>query len=538
MRTTRVVLAVVLYTLALVALGAPVAAAASAAGGTLTYQLSWLPPGIDPLSAPDDAGEVVIHALFAGLTGRDATTSAVVPAAARSWESDPGAKVWTFHLREGATYSNGAPVTAQDFKASWERLLTTGATKGWATYLLMNVKGATKLSAGTAKHLSGVVARDKTTLVVTLTAPFADFPSMVATPALGPVPHALVSTAEKARQYHRAPVGNGPFMLAEPWDKEDTISLVASPSYAGTKPHIAGITFTVVEDPAAACEQFKAGVYDVSRFPAASLAEVEAAYGTSADGFAASPGHQVVKGPRAGVLWVAFNTKMAPFEDVRVRRAFSLALDRTKLSSSVAPATELMMPASDMLSPGVPGYAPGQWLYAKLDLTQAAALLAEAGFAGGSGLPEITFLTSDQATKAEYKTQLAAIGVKVKFVEVSPAKFFPTWRSGKYMMCQEGWNTATATPGEALYNLFYGPVDMSDSFYDDPAVNDALRQACSTLDEVARVAAFKSIDATVGAAAPVTPVAWYGRPVVCSARLQDAVLDPVGLFDFTAVRIE
>jgi oligopeptide transport system substrate-binding protein len=383
-----------------------------------------------------------------------------------------------------------------------------------------------------------VVARDKATLVVTLKSPFADFPSTVANTSLAPVPRGLLSTAGKARRYHNAPVGNGPFMLAGPWDRKSTISLVSSPGYAGTKPHIAGITFTAVKDPAAAYAQFKAGTLDVAAFPAASLAEVEAAYGTSVDGFAASTGHQVVVGPRAGVMWSVFNTRKAPLDDVRVRRAFSLALDRTKLSATIAPATELLSPASDMLSPGVPGYAPGRWLYAKLDQAQAAALLAEAGYPGGAGLPEITFLTTDQASKAEYKTGLAAVGVKVRFVEVSQAQFLPKWLTGKYMMCQEGWNTASPTAGEALFNLFYSRRNLSDSFYDDPAVDAALLQACATLDDAARVAAFQSIDATIGAAAPVTPVAYFEHATVCSARLQGAVLSPMSLFDFTGVWIQ
>ena len=373
--------------------------------------------------------------------------------------------------------------------------------------------------------------------MVTLTAPFADFPSIVANPSLGPVPRGLLSSAAKARRYHKAPVGNGPFMLAKAWDRQSTIGLVSSPNYAGTKPSIAGITFTVVEDPAAAYTQFKAGAFDVAAFPAASLAEVEAAYGTSADGFAASPGHQVVTGPRAGVIWTVFNTKMAPLDDVLVRRAFSLALDRTKLAATIFPGSELLSPATDMLSPGVPGYVPGQWLSAKLDQAQAAALLADAGYPGGSGLPEITFLTTDQASKAQYKTDLAAIGVKVRFVEVSQEKFFPRWLTGKYMMCQDGGYTASPTAGEVLYDLFYSPLNLSDSFYDDPAVDAALRQACGTLDDAARVAAFKSIDATVAAAAPVTPVAYFGRTTVCSARLDGAVLSQMGLFDFTNVRI-
>ena len=544
MRSTRVALFFVVCALALVALAAPFASAAPirssapATGGTLVYHLSSRPPGIDPLSASYDQGDLVADALFDSLTSLDGQTSAVLPSAAASWDHDAGVTVWTFHLRADATFSNGTPVTAQDFKFAWERLLT-GADKDWGSYLLTGVKGSSALAAGKAKHLSGVVAQDATTLVVTLTAPFADFPSSVAHPSLAPVPRGLLSTAKKTRQFHNAPVGNGPFMLAAPWERKRTIKLVPSPSYYGTAPHIAAITFTVISDLAAAYAQFTAGTLDVCSFPTASLADVEATYGASADGYAAQPGHQVVAGPAAGALWTVFNTKKAPLSDVRVRRAISLALDRTKIAAAVPAAVPftLVDAASDVLSPGISGYEPGQWLYAKLDLAQAATLLTAAGFPGGAGLPEITFLTSNKANKGEYKTDLAAIGVRVKFVEVSQARFWSKWLSGKYMMCQDGW-TYYPTAAGLLYDCFSGARDASASFFDDAAVNASLREACATGDDAARLAAFKSIDATIGAASPVAPIAYFSRAVVCSARLHDAVLSQMDLFDFSRVRIE
>jgi ABC-type transport system substrate-binding protein len=537
MRCTRVALFVVVCALAIVALAAPIASAEPVAGGTLAYQLSSKPAGIDPLYAQfDSQAAIVVDALFDGLTSWDAQTSAVLPAAASSWDANVKVTVWTFHLRAGAKFSNGTPVTAQDFKFAWERLFT-GPVEGLAGYLLGDVKGAAAMAAGKAKHLSGVVAQNKTTLVVKLRTPLADFPSTAANMYLAPVPRGLLSTAKKAAQFRNAPVGNGPFMLAEPWNRKSTVSLAPNHSYYGTAPHIAGITFTVIADLAAAYVQFQAGTLDVANFPAASLAEVEAAYGTSADGFTAEPGHQVILGPSAGVLFWVFNTSMAPLNDVLVRRAFSLALDRTKLSAAVS-TTAVQAPATGMLSPGVPGYLPNQWLYAKLDLAQAAALLTEAGFPGGVGLPEITCLYTDLTTESEFKTNLAAIGVTVKLVKVSQAQFWGKWSSGKFMTFQGGWIDDAPTADNVLYNLFYGPPNRSGSFYDDAAVNASLRQARETLDTAARVAAFQSIDAAIAADVPVTPIAYFNRTVICSARLHEAVLSPMNLFDFTRVWIK
>ena len=463
----------------------------------------------------------------------------MLPAAAVSWTPSADATVWTFHLRAGATFSNGAPVTAQDFKSAWERLLT-GPSKDWGSFLLSNVKGSSALAAGKAKHLNGVVAHDATTLVVTLTAPFADFPSVVAHPSLGPVPHGLLSTAKKAVRFRNAPVGNGPFMLAEPWNRKGTIRLVVSPGYYGAKPHIAGITFTVVTDPAAAYAQFKAGAFDVCAFPATSLAEAEAAYGTSTDGFTSEPGHQVVSGPIAGVLWTVFNTKKAPLDDVRVRRAFSLAFDRMKLMAALpAPYPYVCVtPATDVLSPGVAGYEPGRWLYAKLDQAQAAALLAEAGYPrwrrpAGDHLPDHRpdhqgrVQDRPRGHRREGEVRRGETGSVLGEVDERQVHDVP----GRVELLPDRCGAPSPT-------CFDGALDGSASFYDDPAVNASLRQACATLDDAARLAAFESIDATLAAAAPVAPVGYFSRTVVCSARLHDAVLSPMDLFDFTRVSIE
>ena len=536
MRRTRFALTILLCSLAILVLAVPVASAAPAAGGTLVYQLSSKPAGIDPLFANYTQGWIVADALFDGLTSWDAQDSTVMPAVASSWTANANATVWTFHLRTDAKFSNGKAVTAQDFKFTWERVV-----KGGLSWLLSDVKGTQAFAAGKAKHISGVVAADATTLVVKLTAANADFPSLAAYPNLGPVPRGLLSTAKKMRHFRNAPVGDGPFMLAKPWNRRGTIRLVANPRYYGTKPNIAGITFTVITKRATAYALFKAGKLDVANFPAASLATAEAAYGTSADGLTAEPGQQVILGPNAEMYFWGFNTAKAPLNNVLVRRACSLALDRTKLSAKLGAANATVaVPASDMLSPGVPGYVAGQWPLATLDLTQAAALLTQAGYAGGAGLPQISCLygPGQLGLVREFKTDLATIGVKVRLVKVgSLSLLYQRVSSGRFMTSPEGWIDDYPAANDVLYNLFYGPLNGAGSSYDNPAVNAALLAARSTLDDATRVAAFQSIDATVAADVPVTPVAYMGRTVVCSARLHDAVLSPMNLFDFTRVWI-
>jgi oligopeptide transport system substrate-binding protein len=225
-------------------------ATAPVTGGTLVYQLGSLPTGIDPVSAQDPDGFNVVNALFDSLTAWDPVTSEVEPAAAASWEANANATVWTFHLQPGAKFSNGSPVRAIDFKVAWERLFKGAAPNGM-NYLLDDVQGSLRLANHKALHLSGVSAPDASTLVVTLKHPLGDFPSIVASPNLGPVPHVLVRNPATRAAFHKAPVGNGPFKLAQAWNGRRVIKLVANPTYYGTKPYIDGVTFKVMTDMAA-----------------------------------------------------------------------------------------------------------------------------------------------------------------------------------------------------------------------------------------------------------------------------------------------
>ena len=121
---------------------------------------------------------------------------------------------WTFHLRQDTKFHNGREVVAADFKYGWERL-TDPANKSNYQTLLSMVKGYDEMTAGTAKQLSGVVATDKYTLTVTLTSPFADFPMITAMVQCSPIPKEEVD--KDAAAFAEKPVGNGPFMMTEPW---------------------------------------------------------------------------------------------------------------------------------------------------------------------------------------------------------------------------------------------------------------------------------------------------------------------------------
>jgi ABC-type transport system substrate-binding protein len=537
MRPVRFVLLFLLLCVFLLILAVPAVAAIPATGGTLVYQLWNKPAGIDPVHVTDDAGMLVTDALFDSLTRWNAVTGEVLPSAALSWDVSSDARVWTFHLDPAAKFSNGKPVTARDFKVAWEWLFRQESP--W-TFLFWEarVKGLGAIASGHSRHLSGVAAPDATTLVVTLNKPYADFASMAGHPVLGPVPHARFSTPARAKAFAGNPVGNGPFKLAQAWKHLGTVKLVATSdtTYTGVKPNIAGITFKAVADPAIAYARFQAGKLDVAGFPYKQMAAVVAACGESANGVTAQPAQQVVPGPYAALHFVVINTTRAPFDDVRIRQAASLALDRAKLTSDAFAIRPLvpLAPATDMLPPGVPGYTPGAWIYTMLDVSQAQALLTAAGHPGGAGLKPVTLLAWPfaKAAASEIKAELTAIGFTVKIVIVDN---FDRAIAGRFNLFTLGWSADNPSAENFLYWDFDSKVDASFTHYS--GADAAIEAARATVDDGARLAAWKAVDAAIGADTPLIPISYIGRTAVCSTRLNDATLSAMGLFDFTSVWI-
>jgi len=193
-------------------------------GGILPIALVT-PGSLDPAQATSAEQRLLVGNLFDSLTTLDAA-GAVRPAAAASWSSDQTLRHWRFQLRPGASYADGQPVRAGDFKAAWERLASpsTRPRPASSAALLGLVDGYTAVAARHARTIRGVSAPDPATLAVGLTQPFADFPALAADPRLSPVPPNAL--AHGAAAFAARPLGNGPFMLAKPASSGQELELV------------------------------------------------------------------------------------------------------------------------------------------------------------------------------------------------------------------------------------------------------------------------------------------------------------------------
>ncbi len=299
------------------------------------------PKTLDPNLAWDIAEFKVLNHLFEPLVRLDANMQPL-PGAAESWEHNDDYTVWTFHLREGLTWSNGDPVVAEDFVYSLRRILTPETKAQYAMMVYNFLRGGREFfdSDGADDANFGASAPDDRTLEIRLVSPAPFFPSLANHPSWHPLHRGAVESAGEDWWVEPGTfVGNGPFVLAENRPKE-RIVLARRPSYwdaANVK--LERIVFTEIEDDASEIAAFEAGDIDM----VISIPNREAEYWTKRPEFR--------RLPCLATTYLIFNTRVPPFDDVRARRAFSLAANRTLLCERVTRRGET--PALGMVPPGM-----------------------------------------------------------------------------------------------------------------------------------------------------------------------------------------
>jgi oligopeptide transport system substrate-binding protein len=331
------------------------------------------PADLDPARAtlPDEF--FIIRALSEGLLIPDPAGGAPLPAAAGRFDVSADGLTYTFHLRD-ARWSNGEPVTADDFVASYRRVLTP-ATAAPKADLFFAVKNARAFLRGELADFTavGFAAPDPRTLVVTLAQPNPRFPLYAASGPWIPVNPRVVEKFGRAWTQPANFVGNGPFTLAE-WRPQQRIVVRKNPAYHGAAGvRLDALQFLRFDNDDTEERTFRTGQLDVTMsVPFTKLAT-----------YAREHPAELHRAPLAETRFLSFNTQRPPLADARVRRALALALDRARLVERVTrggqePAVRFLPPA---LAPA--GAPPAD------DRTGARALLAAAGFAGGKNFPRL-----------------------------------------------------------------------------------------------------------------------------------------------------
>ncbi|HET6973409.1 MAG TPA: peptide ABC transporter substrate-binding protein [Pyrinomonadaceae bacterium] len=345
-----------------------------------TQEFRWsnggLPQTFDPAFAAAPPDTDAVRALFEGLTDYDPKTLAPVPAVATRWESSNDGRVWTFYLRDNARWSNGEKVTAQDFVRSWERTLKIGPLAPH-TELLANIEGATP--SVSEPHIFGARALDENVLQVTLQHADSSFPALVAHPVFRPVKVADAQRTNRLESHEL--ISNGAFHLLA--TENNQVQLERAKTYwDDASVALDRVTFVNATNAEDALSAYESGEIDaVTNAPFEPLALK-----------LLTPYKDFHRSTFGALTYYAFNTAHEPFDDVRVREALALAIDRERVSrDDLGGATE---PAGKFLPEAMSGEQPvvDKAGLVEHDVNKARELLAEAGYPNGEGFPVIKLL--------------------------------------------------------------------------------------------------------------------------------------------------
>ena len=282
--------------------------------GQAIYRLNADPTTLDPAYIVDVTGGAIAAKLFNGLVRLDPELR-VIPDIARTWEIQDGGGTYVFHLRDDVSFSNGRVVTAEDFRYSFERLLSP---KGRSpnTWVLDKMLGAKAYIQGSADHIRGVEVLDPHTLRIRLERPFAPFLQLLTMTAAFVVPRETVERLGSDFAVH--PLGTGPFVLTE-WKHNTELVLLGNPSYYSGKPPMSSIRYRIIPEDLTAVTEFELSNIDVIGVPAYEYSR-----------FRSSDRWKGLLSSSQGIntYYIGFNCARPPFDNPELRKAVAAAIDR------------------------------------------------------------------------------------------------------------------------------------------------------------------------------------------------------------------
>jgi oligopeptide transport system substrate-binding protein len=477
----------------------------------------------------------VLVALFEGLTVLDEATSRPLPGMAERWDISNDGLVYTFHLRGNARWSNGDPVTADDFVFSMERILSPLLASEYA-YMLAPIKGAEDYTAGKIKNFSdvGVRALDPHTLQLTLARPTPYLLALAAHQSWFPVHKATILKFGQAHQrgtrWTRPEnfVSNGPFTL-ETWEPDQRIVVKKYPHHHDAAQNkIEQVVFFPIGDPAVEERNFRTGqLHATYSVPVSRIAP----YRTQ------SPSPLRIEA-LLETNYFRFNITKPPFNDPRVRRALSLAIDRAAIVRSVMQDTRL--PAATLVPPNTAGYnsAPRT----ATDFAAARQLLAEAGFAGGKGFPktEIQYSTpviDPRVVEAIQEMWRRELGIEVVLAGLEYRVHIDNQHILAFQISASRWIGDYNDPS-TFTDLMTSQSGNNDTGWKNPTYDKLVDTAARERDETERFALLQKAEMLLLDDAPIAPIFFGTRTYLIRTEVKGWVPTLLGIHRYQTLSLE
>jgi oligopeptide transport system substrate-binding protein len=512
----------------------------ASSGGEFSIYIGEPENPLVPGNTSESEGSQVVEALWTGLVEYGDDSSVQYTGVAESIESDD-ATTWTVTLKDGWTFHDGTPVTAESFVKAWNyTALSTNAQGG--SYFFSNIAGYGDLQAETddagnvvtppaAEEMSGLEVVDEKSFTVTLDAPFAQFPVTVGYNAFYPLPESFFEDPDAAG---KLPVGNGPFKADEEFVPGQGFTLTRYEDYGGEEPAKAdSVNFMVYTDINTAYTDTQGGNLDVlNNIPPDAISTAEGEFG-----------ERYGETPSSSFTYVAFPTYDPRFADKRVRQAFSMAIDREAITEAIFEGTRV--PAKSVIAPVVDGHREDACKYCEVDVEAAKALLDEAGFdvsrpvdlwfnagaghdawveAVGNQLREnlgIEFTLQGNLDFAEYLPLLDEKGV-----------------TGPFRL---GWSMDYPSPQNYLEPLYseaaLPPAGSNTAFYVNPEFDELVAQGNEAATNEEAIEFYNQAEDLLLEDMPVMPMFFGLEQTVWSENVSDVKVDIFGRVDVASVTV-
>lgn len=472
-------------------------------GGTLRL-FGAEPRTLDPALVRYTVSAEYVVEIFSGLVSLDSDLR-VVPDLAESWEVSPDGRSYTFFLREGASFHSGRVVTAADVKYSLERACSPSTGSVVAGVYLGDIVGAGEVLSGRAEQMRGVEVLNARTLRITIDEPKAYFLAKLTYSTAFVVDRDNVDQSD----WFKSPNGTGPFRLAE-YSRERVV-LERNELYYRERPGLEQVVFWLSGgSPMSMYENGELDLVGVSPLDVERVRDP------------ANPLHADLSTvPQLDIYYLGFDVTQPPFDDVKVRQAFALAVDRRKLTEVVLKG--MGYPAEGVVPPGMPGYERERPLLS-FDPQFAQRLIEQSTYGDVESLPRITLRiggssgelpTHVEALVAMYRENL---GLEVS-VEQSEDVF-----AGRPQFFVSGWSADYPDPENFLDILFHSQSELNRLGYANPELDRLLHQARTEQDTPRRMELYRQAEEIVVADAPWVPL-WHSVDyVLTKPYVRDAVL--------------
>ncbi len=481
---------------------------------------------LDPRTIDTQEGYIVCANIYDCLVLYDLGATTIRPGLAESWEISEDGTVYTFNLRQGVSFHDGAPFNAEAVVTWYNSFVDGGPDSQYDATRMVYVKDFITV------WIDSVEAVDEHTVRMTLPAPYAPLLANLAIPIAGVVSPTAI--AQGLDYVSVNPSGTGAFKLARPedWTRDSQLVLEANPDYWGGAPKVDQFIFKVVPEGSTRLQQVEAGEIDIAW--ALTPEDVERAR--------ENPDLVVVEDAGLNTNCVELNVTKDPFTSKEVRQALNFAVNKEELSEGLYNGN--MVPAGGVLPPVDWAFNPDLQSY-PYDPDKARELLAAAGYDEGNPLT-FTFMAytiprgynpvGDRLATAiqEYWSE---VGVDAQIQTAEWTQYRADRRADMFQCSLAGWQGDNGDPDNFLYSLLAGASvgAGNTSFYDNPEVNDLLAQATAVSDQEERKTIYEQAEQLIVDDAPWVFLGYQKHQVVTRANITDFQLQPTYIYYFAGV---